>query len=94
MTTIYVTHDQIEAMTLGQRVAVLNHGIVQQVDAPEVLYNRPANTFVASFIGSPSMNFLLARRDGREISFGGFALALPEIRSQRDSGREERCSSG
>ena len=51
-------------MTLGQRVAVLNHGVVQQVDAPDVLYNRPDNTFVASFIGSPAMNFLLARSDG------------------------------
>ena len=78
MTTLYVTHDQVEAMTLGQRVAVLNHGVVQQVDAPDVLYNRPANTFVASFIGSPSMNFVRARSDGRTISFGGFTLPLPE----------------
>ena len=78
VTTLYVTHDQVEAMTLGQRVAVLNRGIVQQVDAPDVLYNRPANTFVASFIGSPSMNFVRARSDGRTISFGGFNLPLPE----------------
>ena len=78
VTTLYVTHDQVEAMTLGQRVAVLNHGVVQQVDAPDVLYNRPANTFVASFIGSPSMNFVRARSDGRTISFGGFSLPLPE----------------
>jgi multiple sugar transport system ATP-binding protein len=78
VTTLYVTHDQVEAMTLGQRVAVLNHGIVQQVDAPDVLYNRPANTFVASFIGSPSMNFVRARSDGGTISFGGFNLPLPE----------------
>ena len=77
VTTLYVTHDQVEAMTLGQRVAVLNHGVVQQVDSPDVLYNRPANTFVASFIGSPSMNFLLARSDGQTISFGGFTLPLP-----------------
>jgi len=78
VTTLYVTHDQVEAMTLGQRVAVLNHGVVQQVDAPDMLYNRPANTFVASFIGSPSMNFLLVRSDGKEISFGGFTLPLPD----------------
>jgi len=78
VTTLYVTHDQVEAMTLGQRVAVMNHGVVQQVDPPDVLYNRPANTFVASFIGSPSMNFLLARSDGKEISFGGFTLPLPD----------------
>ena len=78
VTTLYVTHDQVEAMTLGQRVAVLDRGVVQQVDAPEVLYNRPANTFVASFIGSPSMNFLRARCDGGAVVFGGFALPLPE----------------
>jgi multiple sugar transport system ATP-binding protein len=56
-TTIYVTHDQIEAMTLGDRVAVMSQGVLQQVDAPEVLYGNPANLFVASFIGSPAMNF-------------------------------------
>ena len=78
VTTLYVTHDQVEAMTLGQRVAVLDRGVVQQVDAPEVLYNRPANTFVASFIGSPSMNFLRARCDGGAVVFGGFALPLPD----------------
>ncbi len=78
VTTLYVTHDQVEAMTLGQRVAVLNHGVVQQVDPPDVLYNRPANTFVASFIGSPAMNFILARSDGTELSFGGRTLPLPE----------------
>ncbi len=83
VTTLYVTHDQVEAMTLGQRVAVLDHGVVQQVDTPEVLYNRPANTFVASFIGSPSMNFLRARSDGRAISFGGFTLPLPETVASR-----------
>ncbi len=93
VTTLYVTHDQVEAMTLGQRVAVLDHGVVQQVDAPEVLYNRPANTFVASFIGSPSMNFLRARSDGRAIVFGGFTLPLPETvatRLRRAGGRRAR----
>ena len=61
VTTLYVTHDQTEAMTLGERVAVLNHGVIQQVDTPGELYNRPANTFVATFIGSPAMNFVRAR---------------------------------
>jgi multiple sugar transport system ATP-binding protein len=56
-TTIYVTHDQVEAMTMGDRIAVLNFGELQQFDTPEVLYNRPANLFVAGFIGSPAMNF-------------------------------------
>ena len=58
VTTIYVTHDQIEAMTLGERVAVMRKGELQQVGAPQELYDRPANLFVAGFIGSPSMNFV------------------------------------
>ena len=76
VTTLYVTHDQIEAMTLGQRVAVLNRGVVQQVDTPQRLYHRPANTFVASFIGSPPMNFLGGElRDGAvEVSVRRFEL--------------------
>src|SRR3954471_13988240 len=60
-TTVYVTHDQTEAMTLGDRVAVMRAGIIQQVDTPKVLYEDPSNLFVAGFIGSPSMNFLPAR---------------------------------
>ena len=88
VTTLYVTHDQVEAMTLGQRVAVLDRGIVQQVDPPDVLYNRPANTFVASFIGSPSMNFLRARSDGTSISFGDFTLPLPQAVAARLRRRE------
>jgi multiple sugar transport system ATP-binding protein len=66
-TTIYVTHDQVEAMTMGDRVCVLRKGVLQQVGSPEELYERPANLFVASFIGSPAMNLLeaeLARADG------------------------------
>ncbi len=77
VTTLYVTHDQVEAMTLGQRVAVLDRGIVQQVDPPAVLYNRPANTFVASFIGSPAMNFLLVHSDGTTLRCGDVTLPLP-----------------
>ncbi len=61
VTTLYVTHDQVEAMTMGDRVAVLKRGVLQQVDAPQVLYDNPANLFVAGFIGSPAMNLLEAR---------------------------------
>src|SRR6266550_4588656 len=63
-TTVYVTHDQTEAMTLGDRVAVLRGGVIQQVGPPEELYNRPANLFVAGFIGSPAMNFMPATLEG------------------------------
>jgi multiple sugar transport system ATP-binding protein len=67
MTTVYVTHDQIEAMTLGDRVAVLRKGLLQQVDTPRVLYETPVNLFVAGFIGSPSMNFLPAKVEGQTL---------------------------
>jgi len=81
VTTIYVTHDQSEAMTLGQRVCVLRGGVLQQVDSPQVLYDRPANLFVAGFIGSPSMNVVEATIDGRgddlTARFGRHELALP-----------------
>jgi len=66
-TTVYVTHDQVEAMTLGDRVAVMRGGIIQQVDSPKNLYEKPENLFVAGFIGSPSMNFLPARLEGDMI---------------------------
>jgi multiple sugar transport system ATP-binding protein len=78
ITTIYVTHDQTEAMTLGDRVVVLDQGVVQQVDTPERLYRRPRNTFVASFIGSPSMNFVEAALDDRGLVIGGRRLELPQ----------------
>jgi multiple sugar transport system ATP-binding protein len=69
VTTIYVTHDQVEAMTLGERVAVMRKGVLQQVDAPQVLYDRPVNLFVAGFIGSPAMNMVEGRfeRDGQDV---------------------------
>ena len=71
VTTIYVTHDQVEAMTLGQRVAVMRDGVIQQVDSPQALYTRPDNLFVAAFIGSPAMNLVEAVvADGR-VSFAG-----------------------
>src|SRR5262245_27430637 len=78
VTTVYVTHDQTEAMTLGQRVAVLNKGVVQQVDEPQRLYHHPANTFVARFIGSPPMNFVRGRLDGHGVEIGEHRLPLPE----------------
>ena len=82
-TTVYVTHDQVEAMTLGQRVAVMRDGKIQQVDAPQRLYEEPANTFVAAFIGSPSMNLVEARLSGDTISFGGFTIPLDRERRPR-----------
>jgi len=75
-TTVYVTHDQVEAMTLGQRVAVLRDGVLQQVDTPQALYNGPANLFVAAFIGSPPMNLVEARVQDGAVSFAGFTLPV------------------
>jgi multiple sugar transport system ATP-binding protein len=76
-TTIYVTHDQIEAMTLGQRVAVMRDGRIQQVDTPQELYARPANLFVAAFIGSPAMNLVEAELARGQVRFGGHGIPLP-----------------
>src|SRR4029077_5490678 len=76
-----VTHDQIEAMTLGQRIVVLNGGAIQQIDAPMKVYERRANLFVAGFIGSPAMNFLrgrLVQQDGLHLELGFARLALGE----------------
>jgi multiple sugar transport system ATP-binding protein len=78
VTTVYVTHDQIEAMTLGQRVAVLRDGVLQQVDTPQNLFRRPTNLFVAAFIGSPAMNLVDARVEGASVRFATFRLTLPE----------------
>jgi multiple sugar transport system ATP-binding protein len=86
VTTVYVTHDQSEAMTLGDRVCVLRRGVLQQVDRPQVLYERPANLFVASFIGSPAMNVVeveLAEASvGLEARFGPHALAVDDASSE------------
>jgi multiple sugar transport system ATP-binding protein len=80
VTTVYVTHDQVEAMTLGQRVAVMRDGRVLQVDAPQRLYEEPRDVFVAGFIGSPAMNLFEAElRDG-EARFGSFAISLDSRR--------------
>jgi multiple sugar transport system ATP-binding protein len=77
-TTVYVTHDQVEAMTLGQRVAVLRDGILQQCDKPQNLYNHPANLFVAAFIGSPPMNLVEASVGADSVSFGSTELPIGE----------------
>jgi multiple sugar transport system ATP-binding protein len=79
-TTVYVTHDQIEAMTLGQRVAVMRDGKIQQVDAPKRLYENPANLFVAAFIGSPAMNLARARIEGDCVLLGSVKIPLGDRR--------------
>jgi multiple sugar transport system ATP-binding protein len=76
VTTIYVTHDQSEAMTLGDRVAVMRKGELQQLDTPQSLYRTPVNLFVAEFIGSPAMNLVEARIDGGKVRFGAHTLSL------------------
>ncbi|MDQ4048384.1 MAG: sn-glycerol-3-phosphate ABC transporter ATP-binding protein UgpC [Actinomycetota bacterium] len=78
-TTVYVTHDQTEAMTLGDRVAVMRGGVLQQVDTPMELYNNPKNLFVAGFIGSPAMNFMPATLDGDTVK-----LPMADVRLPRD----------
>ncbi|MBX6766448.1 MAG: sn-glycerol-3-phosphate ABC transporter ATP-binding protein UgpC [Actinomadura rubrobrunea] len=82
VTTVYVTHDQVEAMTLGDRVCVLREGKLQQVDTPQRLFDSPVNLFVAGFIGSPAMNFVtaeLTRGDGgAQVAFAGYTLPVPD----------------
>src|SRR5205807_1739844 len=78
-TTIYVTHDQVEAMTMGDRIVVMKDGVVQQVDSPLNLYEKPANLFVAGFIGSPAMNFVEAKAS-RRASAASSAGAAPGAR--------------
>jgi len=81
-TTIYVTHDQVEAMTMGHRVAVMNRGLLQQVDAPQRLFDKPTNLFVAAFIGTPPMNLLegavSAKEDGVSVALGEQPLPIPD----------------
>ena len=79
VTTVYVTHDQVEAMTLGQRAAVMNKGKIQQFDTPQALYWTPANLFVAAFIGSPSMNLAEGTVSNGALHVGGFELPLSEL---------------
>jgi multiple sugar transport system ATP-binding protein len=88
-TTVYVTHDQVEAMTLGQRVAVMRDGRIQQVDAPQRLYESPSNIFVAAFIGSPAMNLVNAQVSGDSVSIGNLTIPLDRSRRPKfaESGR-------
>ena len=92
VTTVYVTHDQTEAMTLGQRVAVLNEGRVLQVDTPQRLYQHPANLFVAAFIGTPAMNLVEASLGVDEVAFG--AHRVPLDRDRRPASADSRVVLG
>jgi multiple sugar transport system ATP-binding protein len=91
-TIIYVTHDQVEAMTMGTRIVVMKDGVIQQVDTPQALYERPANLFVAGFIGSPPMNFINAtvEKRGQEIHllFGKEDIKLPEGKAKKLEGTD------
>ncbi|OLS20029.1 MAG: Trehalose/maltose import ATP-binding protein MalK [Candidatus Heimdallarchaeota archaeon LC_3] len=78
VTTIYVTHDQAEAMTLGDRIACMHEGVFQQIGTPEEVYNSPVNKFVAGFIGSPSMNFVEGKINGSKFETSSFVLQIPE----------------
>lgn len=84
ITTVYVTHDQVEAMTMGDRIAVMNNGLIQQCDTPLNLYHKPANLFVAGFIGSPAMNFMQSKivetDEGLMVDAGSFKVAVPPHR--------------
>ena len=86
-TVVYVTHDQVEAMTMGERICVLKEGVIQQLDTPIALYERPANAFVASFIGSPEMNVVKAQLrqdgDGLVVELGAQSLRLPAARCEQ-----------
>jgi multiple sugar transport system ATP-binding protein len=88
ITTVYVTHDQVEAMTLGDRVAVLRRGRLQQLATPRELYEQPANLFVAGFIGSPPMNFLPARLDGRTLKLPFGSVEISERNAERAAGHD------
>src|SRR5579862_7106439 len=87
ITTVYVTHDQIEAMTMGDRIAVMSNGVIQQCDKPLTLYNHPANLFVAGFIGSPAMNFVpvtvVQQGDTLAVDAASFKVVLPPLQAER-----------
>lgn len=89
VTTIYVTHDQIEALTMGDRVAVLKDGVLQQVDSPRNLYHNPVNAFVAGFIGSPSMNLFEGQIKEQAVRFGSSSIDIPETVFARSPGLAE-----
>ena len=79
VTTVYITHDQTEALTMGDRIAVLNFGVLQQVDSPRELYERPVNVFVAGFIGSPAMNLATFTVDGNVARAGEASIPLDDV---------------
>ena len=94
VTTVYVTHDQVEAMTMADRVALMRDGVLQQIDEPNLIYNRPANTFVASFIGSPSMNIFpagieAAQADAIAVHVGSSSLHVPMTGENAKQGLRE-----
>jgi multiple sugar transport system ATP-binding protein len=88
VTTVYVTHDQVEALTMGDRIAVLKDGILQQVGTPRDLYERPQNVFVAGFIGSPAMNLFAADLGDNGVKFGDYDIPLPRDVVQASSGKQ------
>ena len=90
VTMVYVTHDQVEAMTMGHRVAVLKDGLLQQVDAPRTLYNSPCNVFVAGFIGSPAMNLVETSFDDGELRIGDMVVPLDETHRTAVASAAER----
>jgi multiple sugar transport system ATP-binding protein len=96
VTTVYVTHDQVEAMTMGDRVAVLLDGVLQQVDGPRALYDRPANAFVAGFIGSPAMNLRTVKLTDNGADFGGLLVPLTreQVSAARADGGSDRVTVG
>ncbi|MBB3676902.1 ABC transporter ATP-binding protein [Modestobacter versicolor] len=93
-TTVYVTHDQVEAMTMGDRVAVLKDGVLQQVDTPGALYDRPANVFVAGFIGSPAMNLVTGDAVDGGVRIGGHVLPVPREQLTRASAGSGKVTVG
>jgi multiple sugar transport system ATP-binding protein len=90
ITTVYVTHDQVEAMTMGDRVAVLKDGLLQQVDSPRQMYDHPANLFVAGFIGSPAMNLVKVPITDGGVMFGNSVVPVPREALSAASGRGDR----
>ena len=90
-TTIYVTHDQVEAMTMADRIVIMKDGVIQQVGKPMDLYEHPANEFVAGFIGSPQMNFYEVKVAGNAMTFSdGSTMQLPESVVTKLNGRQRR----
>src|SRR6201997_3648789 len=89
-TTVYVTHDQLEAMSMADQIAIMNRGVVEQIGAPQEIYDRPATMFVADFIGSPPLNLLpfegALRRGDRSVVFGAARVDVPEIREDMGNG--------